>query len=62
MESIMLKKISVAGILYLVVAALFALGAISKTISNDSIVITMQWFCAVIFAGVGVWQFRKKAS
>ena len=58
----MLKKISVAGVLYLLIAVLFALGAISKTISNDSVVIVMQWFCAVVFAEVSIWQFRKKTS
>ena len=55
----MLKKNFVYGVLYLLIAGVFALGAIGKTISNDSMVVAMQWFCTVVFIGVSIWQFTE---
>jgi hypothetical protein len=62
MKNSMLKKISVSGGLYLLAAVLFALGTIGKTVSNDSTIIAIQWFCAVVFAGASIWKFRKKVG
>ena len=56
-----MKKNAWLGALYLLIAALFALSAVTKTISADSIVLAMQWFCAIVFA-VGVWRLIRKVS
>jgi len=58
----MLKKGFYYGIMYLLIAILFAIGAIGKTISDNSTVLAMQWFCAFIFAVIGVLQLRKKTA
>jgi hypothetical protein len=58
----MLKKGFTSGAIYLLIAVLFAIGAINKTISNDSIVLAMQWFCAVIFFVIGVLNLKKKTA
>jgi len=58
----MLKKGFYYGIMYLLIAVLFAIGAIGKTISDNSTVLAMQWFCAFIFAVIGVLQLRKKTA
>jgi hypothetical protein len=50
----MLKKVSKSGVLYILIAILFMAGAIGKTITEDPVVIAMQWGCAVIFASVGI--------
>jgi len=57
-----MKKNAWLGVLYLLIAALFALSAVTKTISADSIVLAMQWFCAIVFAVVGVWRLIRKVS
>jgi hypothetical protein len=46
-------------LLYFVIALLFILGALFKTISDDPIVVTMQWFGAVVFAGLGILKLIK---
>lgn len=56
----MLKKIDQSGALYFLIAILFAIGAISRSISNDSNVILIQWLCVVIFAVAGLWKLRRK--
>jgi hypothetical protein len=58
----MLKKSFYYGIMYFLIAILFAIGAIGKTISDDSTVLAMQWFCAFVFAVMGVLQLRKKTA
>jgi hypothetical protein len=58
----MLKKGFYYGIMYLLIAILFAIGAIGKTISDNSTVLAMQWFCAFVFAVIGVLQLRKKTA
>lgn len=58
----MLKKGFYYGIMYLLIAILFAVGAIGKTISDNSTVLAMQWFCAFVFAVIGVLQLRKKTA
>jgi hypothetical protein len=58
----MFRKIFSSGALYFLIAVLFAIGAITKTVSNDSIVIGIGWFCAVVFAGLGIWQMTRKSS
>jgi len=55
----MLKKSFDSGVIYFLIAIVFAIGAISKTISSDSIVLAMQWFCALVFVVVGVLRLRK---
>ncbi len=45
----MTKKVYIYGTLCFLVAILFALSAIGKTISNDSFVLDLEWFCAMIF-------------
>jgi hypothetical protein len=54
-----MKQILVSAIFYFVVAVLFMASATGKTISNDSIVINVQWFCAIVFALLGVWRLSK---
>lgn len=58
----MLKKGFYYGIMYLLIAILFAIGAIGKTISDNSTVLAMQWFCTFVFAVIGVLQLRKKTA
>ena len=58
----MSKKVLYYGVLYFLLAILFAIGAIGKTISDNSTVLAMQWFCAFIFALMGVMQLRKKTA
>jgi hypothetical protein len=58
----MKNKNIILGILYILIAVLFAIGALAKTISDDSIVLAIQWFCAVVFAGLGVWQLTRKRT
>jgi hypothetical protein len=58
----MLKKAFYYGIIYFLMAILSAIGAIGKTISNDSTVLAMQWFSAFVFAVMGVVQLRKKTA
>jgi hypothetical protein len=48
--------------MYFLIALLFAIGAIGKTISDNSTVLAMQWFCAFVFAVMGVLQLRKKTA
>ena len=55
----MVKMIFKSGALYFLVAILFAISAIDKTISNDSIVIVIQWFCAIVFTVAGFWKIIK---
>jgi hypothetical protein len=57
----MFEKAFKSGILYFVIAALFAISAIAKAISSDSTVIAMQWFCALVFAGLGIWRLTRKS-
>jgi hypothetical protein len=55
-----MKKNSKLGVIYILIASLFTLSAVTKTISDDSIVLAMQWVCAIVFAGMGIWQFTRK--
>ena len=55
----MLKKGLNSGAIYFLIGILFVLGAISKAISGYSIILAMQWFCAVVFVAMGVWRLRK---
>jgi threonine/homoserine/homoserine lactone efflux protein len=55
-----MKKNSKLGVIYILIAALFALSAVTKTISNHSIVLAMQWLCAIVFVVLGVWQLTRK--
>jgi hypothetical protein len=57
-----MKKIFRSGTLYLLIAVLFALGALNKTISDNSFVTALQWMCALIFAVLGFLQLRKRMS
>ena len=57
----MVKKGLTSGAIYLLLAILFAVGAISKTISGDSIVLAMQRFCALVFVVMGSMHLRKNA-
>ncbi len=54
------KKVYMFGTLCFLVAILFALSAIGKTISKDSFVIGLQWFCTMIFAIAGFWYIQRK--
>ena len=58
----MFKKAFSLGLMYFLIAALFAIGAIGKTISDNSFILGLQWFCAIIFALLGVLQLRKKTA
>jgi hypothetical protein len=55
----MFKKLFDFGIIYFLVAVLFVIAAISKTISNNSTVLASLWFCVIVFAFLGVWRLRK---
>ena len=55
----MMKKILTSAMLYFVIAVFFAASAVVKTISNDTIVINAQWFCAIVFSFLGVWRLSK---
>lgn len=46
-------------LMYFLIAVLFILGALFKTISNDPIVVGMQWFGALAFTGLGIYQLIK---
>jgi hypothetical protein len=54
-----LKKSLDSGVLYFAIGLLFILGAVFKSISNNSIVLAIQWFCAMVFIILGALQFRK---
>jgi hypothetical protein len=54
-----MKSVPMPAILYLVVAVLFVASAGGKTISHDVTIINMQWFCAIVFALLGVWRLSK---
>ncbi|MBI5354094.1 MAG: hypothetical protein HZB50_15740 [Chloroflexi bacterium] len=58
----MLKNLINSGWLYFIVAILFAFAAIGKTISDDSTVIAISWFCAAVFAGLGIWRLMRRNS
>ncbi|MBK9928037.1 MAG: hypothetical protein IPP66_22430 [Anaerolineales bacterium] len=55
----MLKKGLDSGVIYFLIAIVFAIGAISKTISSDSIILAMQWLCAVVLVILGILRLRK---
>jgi hypothetical protein len=57
-----MKKMFNYGVIYLLIAILFAIGAAGKTISGDPGVLVLQWICAGVFTLTGVMQFRKKAK
>jgi len=57
-----MKKIFRSGSLYILIAVLFALGAVNKAISDNSFVIALQWICALIFAVLGFLQVRKRMA
>ena len=57
-----MKKNFVMGGLSILVAGVFLFGAVGKTISNDPTVIVLQWFCAAVFLGLGIWNFAGKRS
>ena len=58
----MLKKNFMMGGLSMLIAGLFFFGAIGKTISDDPTVLALQWFCAAVFLGLGMWNFAGKRS
>jgi hypothetical protein len=58
----MLKKLFDFGIVYFLVAVLFAIAAISKTISDDIAVLALLWFCVIAFAFLGVWRLIKTTA
>ena len=58
----MTNKVFYYGIMYLLIAILFAIGAIGKTISDNSTVLAMQWVCAFVFAVMGILRLRKKTA
>jgi hypothetical protein len=55
-----MQKMANYGVFYFIIAVLFAIGAMYKTISSDLVVIEMQWFCALVFAVVGILRFSKR--
>jgi hypothetical protein len=57
-----MKKMINPGVIYLLIAVLFAIGAIGKTISADPGVLVLQWICAGVFTLTGIMQFRKNAN
>jgi hypothetical protein len=57
-----LKQASMSGIVYLIIAVFFMTSAIGRTISNDAIIINVQWFCSVVFASLGIWHLSKSAK
>jgi hypothetical protein len=57
-----MKKMINPGVIYLLIAILFAIGAAGKTISGDPGVLVLQWFCAGVFTLVGIMQFKKKTT
>jgi hypothetical protein len=57
-----MKKMINPGVIYLLIAILFAIGAVGKTISADPGVIVLQWFCAGVCTLTGILQFRNKAK
>jgi hypothetical protein len=57
-----MKKMFNYGVIYLLIAILFAIGAAGKTISGDPGVLVLQWICAGVFTLTGIMQFRKNAN
>jgi hypothetical protein len=57
-----MKKLFYSGAVYIFIAILFAIGAVSKTISDDPNVITIQWLCAIVCALAGVMRFTRKTN
>jgi hypothetical protein len=56
----MVKKIYESGLIYLLISILFALGAIFKTISDDPLIVDIQWICAIMFALMGLLRSKRK--
>lgn len=55
-----MKKIFQSGAVYFLIAILFVIGAVSQSISRDLAVVTIQWFCAGVFAGMGIWRVARR--
>ncbi len=49
-------------LLYFLIAVLFILGALYKTVSDDPIVVDIQWFGAVVFFGLGILKLIKEKT
>ena len=58
----MIKKIYKPGAMYFLVAILFVVSAVGKTISSDSVVIALQWFCAIVFTVAGFWNLKRMSK
>ena len=56
----MVKRILDSSVLYLLISILFAMGAIGKTVSEDQLVVDLQWICAIGFALIGLWRSKRK--
>lgn len=50
---------TLSGILFLAIAVFFLVIAMGKTISVDTAIINVQWFCFVIFGLLGIWRMSK---
>lgn len=56
----MVKRILDSSRMYLLISILFAIGAIFKTISDNPLVVDLQWICAIAFALIGLWRSKRK--
>lgn len=56
----MAKRILNSAVIYNLIAVLFALSAVFKTVSEDARVVNLLWLAAILFALIGLW--RKRSS
>lgn len=58
----MVRRILDSSVIYVLIAILFAIAAIFKTVSSDPLVVDLLWMCAIAFALLGLWRAKRRRA